>query len=182
MNQRSKRWRGKSRKLAKKGVRPFRRGRQWERASPMESSNVRWGSCPVRQERTKLRYRSQSPARRKDTVLAGGIRCISDEQMRRRQRRKDAAAEAARPKGQHSDPGIWREGPIHARQVSERRKVGTAVPPRSVCWNAQFVVKGSGCHRAGTGVQDTHGQRLKNPRVGEMGRGRNTRNTSLPLV
>ena len=48
MNQGSKRWRQKSRKLAKKGVRPFRRGRQWEKASPMETSNVRWSSLPVR--------------------------------------------------------------------------------------------------------------------------------------
>ena len=30
-------------------------------------------------------HRSQSPARRKDIVLAGGIRFISDERMRRRQ-------------------------------------------------------------------------------------------------
>ena len=28
--------------------------------------------------------------------------------------------------------------------------MGAAVPPRSVCWHAKLVVRGSGCHRAGT--------------------------------
>ena len=45
-----------------------------------------------------------------------------------------------------------------------------------------FVVRGSGRHRARNCDQDTHGRHQKNPRVGEMGRGRNTRNTSPPLV
>ena len=49
---------------------------------------------------------NQSPARRKDTVLAGGICCVPDEQLQHRQRRKDAAAEAAWPKGQHTCSGI----------------------------------------------------------------------------
>ena len=101
------------------------------------------------------------------------IRCISDEQIQRRQCLKDAAAKTAWTKGQHTHPGIRREDPVHARQVSERRKVGTAIPSWSVRWNAQFVVRGSGCrHRARNGNQDTHSQHQKNPRVGEMGRGR----------
>ena len=41
----------------------------------------------------------QSPARREDPVLASGIRCVPDEQVRHRQRRKDTAAEAAWSKG-----------------------------------------------------------------------------------
>ena len=47
-----------------------------------------------------------------------------DEQVRRRQRRKDAVAEAARPKGHHTDSGIRREDPVHASQASKREKSG----------------------------------------------------------
>ena len=35
-------------------------------------------------------------------------------------------------KGQHTDPGIWREDFVHAGQASKRRKVGTALPSWSV--------------------------------------------------
>ena len=37
-----------------------------------------------------------------DTMLSGGVRCVSDEQVRHRQRRKDAAAQTAWTKGQHT--------------------------------------------------------------------------------
>ena len=84
--------------------------------------------------------------------------------------RKDTAAKTPRAKGQHTDPGVWRKDPVHARQTSERRKVGAAVPPRSVCWHAELVVRGSGCHRAGTGDQDKVGEHQESARVGEMGR------------
>ena len=40
-------------------------------------------------------YRDQSPARSEDIVLASGIRCVPDEQVRHRQQRKDTAGEAA---------------------------------------------------------------------------------------
>ena len=40
-SQRLKRWHGKSDKHAMKEARLFQRGRQWEKASPMGSSNVR---------------------------------------------------------------------------------------------------------------------------------------------
>ena len=66
------------------------------------------------------------------------------------------------------------EGPVHAGQASERGKVGTAIPSRSVCGDAELVVRSSGCHRAGDGDQDTLSEDQKNPRVGEMGRGQNT--------
>ena len=36
---------------------------------------------------------------------------------------------------------------MHARQTSQRRTVGAAIPPRSVCWYAELVVRGSGCQR-----------------------------------
>ena len=39
--------------------------------------------------------------------------------------------------------------PVHAGQASERGKVGTAIPSQSVCWHAELIVRGSGCHRAG---------------------------------
>ena len=83
---------------------------------------------------------------------------ILDEQVRHRQGRKDTAAKTTRAKGQYTDLGVWRKDPVHARQTSERRKVGAAVPPRSVCWHAELVVRGSGCHRAGTGDQDKVGE------------------------
>ena len=43
----------------------------------------------------------------------------------------------------------------HAGQASKREKMGTAIPSRSVCGDAELVVRGSGCHRAGDGDQDT---------------------------
>ena len=64
----------------------------------------------------------------------------------------EARKEARRLQG-HS--GIRREDPVHAGQASEREKVGTAIPSRSVCGDAELVVRSSGCHRAGTGDQDT---------------------------
>ena len=36
---------------------------------------------------------------------------------------------------------------VRAGQASKRRKVGTATPSWSVCWHAELVVRGSGCHR-----------------------------------
>ena len=62
-SRRLKHWRGKSHKLAKREARLFKRDRQWEKASPMGSSDVRWGSLLARPEHTP--YRDQSPARRK---------------------------------------------------------------------------------------------------------------------
>ena len=79
-------------------------------------------------------------------ILAGGICGILDEQVRHRHRRKDTAAKTTRAKGQHTDPGVWRKDPVHARQTNERRKVEAVVPPRSVCWHAELVVRDSGCH------------------------------------
>ena len=105
----------------------------------------------------------QSPARRKDTVLPGGICCVPDEQVRHRQRRKDTATEAARPMGQHTHPGIRREDSVFASQASKRRKVGTAIPSRSVRGGAELVVGGSSCHRARNSDQDTLSERQENP-------------------
>ena len=71
---------------------------------------------------------------------------------------------------------------LYARQTSERRKVGAAAPPRSVCWHAEHIVRGSGCHRARTGDQDKVGEHQESARVGEMGRWQNTRDGSHSLV
>ena len=57
------------------------------------------------------------------TVLVGEVRCVSDEQVRHQQRRKDADTQTAWTKGQHTDSGIWREDFVHACQTSKRRKV-----------------------------------------------------------
>ena len=51
--------------------------------------------------------------------------------------------------------------------------MGTAIPSRSVCGDAELVVRSSGCHRAGDGDQDTLSEHQKNPPVGEMERGPN---------
>ena len=84
-----------------------------------------------------LEHRIGARVRRKGIVLAGGVCGILDEQVRHRQRRKDTAAKTTRAKGQHTDSGVWRKDPVHARQTSERRKVGAAVPTRTVCWHAE---------------------------------------------
>ena len=74
-------------------------------------------------------HRGQSPARRKDIVLVGRVCGILDEQVRHRQGRKDTTAKTTRAKGQHTDPGVWRKDPVHARQTSEKRQVGASVSP-----------------------------------------------------
>ena len=76
------------------------------------------------------RIGARVPPDARDIVLAGGVCGIPDEQVRHRQGRKDTAAETTREKGQHTDPGFWRKDPVHARQTSERRKVGAAIPPQ----------------------------------------------------
>ena len=65
---------------------------------------------------------------------------------------------------------IRREDPLHAGQASEREKVGTAIPSRSVCGDAELVIRSSGRHRARNGDQDTLSEHQENPRVREMGR------------
>ena len=76
----------------------------------------------------------QSPARRKDIVLAGGVCSTPDEQVRHRQGRKDTAAKTTLAKGQHTHSGIRREDPVHAGQASQRRRVGTAIPSQECLW------------------------------------------------
>ena len=120
-----------------------------ERAVGLVSGQARTLKAALKQS-----HRGQSPARRKDIVQAGGVRGIPDEQVRHRQRRKDTATKTTQAKGQHTDSGVWRMDPAHARQTSATTKVGAAVPPRSVCWHAELFVRGNGCHRAGTGDQD----------------------------
>ena len=136
---------------AKREARPFRRDHQWWKASRMGSSSG-WDSWLASQ--TGASQRDQSPARRKDTVL-----CWWDS-LRHRQRRK--AAQTAWTTGQHTDPGLGREDLVHARQACKRRKVGTAIPFRRVCWHAELVVRGGGRHRARAGDQDTRSERQEN--------------------
>ena len=59
------------------------------------------------------------------------------------ERRKSiGTTQTAWTKGQHTDPGIWREDPVHAWGIIR----GTAIPSRSVCWLAEVFVRGSSCH------------------------------------
>ena len=60
--------------------------------------------------------------------------------------------------------------------------MGTTIPSWSVCGDAELVVRSSDCHRARGGDQDTLSEHQKNPRVGEMGRGQDTWNTSRSVV
>ena len=46
----------------------------------------------------------------------------------------------------------------------------------------KLVVRGSGCHRAGTGDQDKVGEHQESARAGEVGRWQNTRDASHSLV
>ena len=64
-----------------------------------------------------LEYRTGTS---KDTVLAGGICCVLDEQVRHQQGRKDTAAKIPWEKGQHTFPGVRRKDPVHARQSKPR--------------------------------------------------------------
>ena len=67
---------------AKKEARLFQRDRQWERVSPTGSLS---GACCWTGQDTEgcagTSHGGQSPARRRDTVMVGGIRSISDEQV-----------------------------------------------------------------------------------------------------
>ena len=80
---------------------------------------------------------------------------------------------------------------LHGRRVEFGEKIlfmpakparggkGTAIPSWSVRGDAELVVRSSGCHPAGDGDQHTLSEYQENPRVGEMGRGQNTWNTSV---
>ena len=92
-----------------------RRKMTWD-MRPTGSPSVRWASLPVRQGHGRLPHGGESPARRKDIVLVGGVCGILDEQVRHRQGRKDTAAKTTRAKGQHTDPGVWRKDPVHAAE------------------------------------------------------------------
>ena len=50
---------------------------------------------------------------------------------------------------------------MYVGQASKRRKVGTAVPCWSVCWHAELVVRGGGCHRARAGDRDTRAANVR---------------------
>ena len=56
--------------------------------------------------------------------------------------------------------------------------MGTETPSWSVCRPAELVARSSGRYRTRTGDQDTRSDSQENSRVGEMGRGPSTRNTS----
>ena len=56
--------------------------------------------------------------------------------------------------------------------------MGTSIPSRSVCWHADLVVGGSGCHQA----EDKLGEHKDSARVGEMGRRQHAPNAGHSLV
>ena len=76
--------------------------------------------------------------------------------------RRDIGSDEKTPKHRRTDSGIWSENVVHACQTSKRRKVGPAILAWSVRWRTELIVRGSGCHRAGTGDQDTCGERQEN--------------------
>ena len=83
-SRRLRHWRGRSHRLAKREARPSWRDHQWGKANPMISSSAQWDSWLVSQNTEGCAGASQwdqNPARRKDTMLAGGICCIPDEQV-----------------------------------------------------------------------------------------------------
>ena len=182
VNQRSKRWREKSRKLAMKGVRPFRRGRQWEKASPTESSNVRWGSLLARQERRKPRFGARVPP---DASKLSWLVEFAAYLMNRCDVGSDGQTPLQRLHGRRDNTPIlvFGEKILHKPAKSAR---GGKWEPRfhsgEFVGMLNFVVSGSGCYRARKGDQDTHGQHQKSPRVGKMGCRRNIESASPPLV
>ena len=59
-----------------------------------------------------------------------------------------------------TDSGMWREDLVHACQTSKRWNVGPEIR-----WNADLVVRSSGCHRGRVGDQNTCGERQDTSRV-----------------
>ena len=119
-----------------------------------------------------------------DTVLAGGVRCVSDEQMRYRQRRKDADTQTAWTKGQHTDSGIWSEmSVVHALPNQQEQESGT-----SRFYPGVFVglLKSSSeavvVTEQGSAIETRAANVRRIPEFGKMGRGSITRNASGPAV
>ena len=86
-----------------------------------------------------------------------------------------------------------RRGATHRSWNSERRfctcrpsqreeESGSRDCTQECSWDAELVVRGSGCHRAGTGDQDTLVEHQESPRVGEMGRWQHTPNAGHSVV
>ena len=80
-------------------------------------------------------------------MLAGGVRCVPDEPVRHRQRRKDADTQTAWTQGQHADSGIC--GAFRTCKWDPRR------------WNAESVIGSSGCHRSMVGDQKTRAANVR---------------------
>ena len=90
---------GKSHKFAKKEARLFPRDHQWG-GKPFQWDPRACGGARGRPSQNTegcagTSHWDQGLVRRKDTVLNGGFCCMSDEQVRDQQRRKDTAPEAA---------------------------------------------------------------------------------------
>ena len=102
---------------------------------------------------------------------------MPDEQVRHRQRRIDAAANTTRAKGQHTDSGVWRKDPVHARQTSER---GGKWEPRF--HPGVFVGMLNSSSEAVVVTEQGLAIKTRAANIGEMGRGQNTRNGSRSMV
>ena len=148
MKQRSKRWREKSRKLASASERkPVQR----------DHRACGGGSLPARQEHRKLRW---------NTVLGAGVPpdariLCSLEFAENLMNRCDVGSDGKTPLQKlHAEETVLRSWNLERRSCTclPSRNVGAAIPFWSVRWNAQLVVRGSGCHRARNGDQDTHSQ------------------------
>ena len=106
----------------------------------------------------------QSPPRRKDTVLAGGIRCVLDEQVRHRQRRKDTAArEFMAERTTHRSWNLERRSCTCQPSQPEEEKWEPRFHPGVFCWHAELVVRGSGSSASkGLAVKTRVGERQEN--------------------
>ena len=109
-------WQAKSHKLAKResGKKPLQRDHRTcggARGRPGRNAEGCAGAS----------HWDQSPARRKDTVLPGGTRCVQN--WCDRQRRKDTAALTAWTKKQHTDPEIWRKDLAQEEESGNRDSI-----------------------------------------------------------
>ena len=75
----------------------------------------------------------------------------------------DGKTPLQRPHGRKDNTPILEVGEkiLYMPANPARRKVGAAVPPRSVCWHAELIVGGSGCHEQVLAV--TRSERQENP-------------------
>ena len=96
-------------------------------------------------------------------MLVGGVCCVLDEE--RFDIGSDGKTPLQRVHGRRDNTPILEFGEKILYMPSKPPRGGKWEPRfhPGVCWDAECVVRGSGCHRASDGDQDTLGEHLKNP-------------------